>query len=224
MKSYQVGISVLTENIPEEVVNRFFRSVEFDAKPRVSYVLLPISNKTVNMYTEYNGKTYFNRNKGHNFGIKTLASICEIIICADIDLLIPEGYIDTSYYSAIRNVPLSGVMRNIEKYESIEPRRWFSWMRNHRRDHAFGPWNALKAEHWYKVGGWNENLFSWGMDIHMWKRIKRKFPNAIRYDERPLMHVHHPKRNKPIKDIAPEVKRKVEQTINMNFLEEKHTL
>lgn len=220
MKRYQVGVSVLTEGISKDILDRFMKSLHYDAKPRVSYIVLPINSASVNMHTVYNGKTYFNRNKGHNAGIKTLAPICEVVICADVDLLVPEGYIDTSYYHAINDVPFSGVMRNIEKYESITPRQWTEWMNNHKRVHAFGPWNALKAEHWYKVGGWNEYLFSWGMDIHMWKRIKRKFPKAVRYEDRPLMHVWHPKRNTPIKDIAPEVKTKAEKAINVNFLKE----
>lgn len=217
-KKYNVGISVLTENIPKHIVERFIYSVEFDSQPTVSYVVFPFDSNFCDMHTEHKGTKYFNRNKGHNFGIKTLADLCEVIICADVDVLIPKGYIDFSYEQAFKQ-PFCGVMRKLDKGESITPRRWEEWDKKYPpMSVGYGPWNALTTEDWYKTKGWHEDLFSWGFDRHIWFRMQHAGLNPIRYDRKTTYHVYHPGRNKNIKHIAPEIQRKVRQSLDKNFL------
>jgi hypothetical protein len=217
VKKYQVGLSVLTEGIGKEWVEQFLHSLEFDARPQVSYFVMPFDSRFCDMHTEYCGKKYFNRNKGHNHGIRILSEICEVVVCTDVDLLVPNGYLDTSYEIAI-NRPMNGVVRELPKSTSVRPRRWDEWMSIPGLKEGFGGWNAMTPEDWYKTGGWNETMYSWGMDKHLWLRMEAAGLKPVRFDRLPLVHVWHPKRNKDVQKIEPDIKRRVLDTMTINYL------
>jgi hypothetical protein len=191
--------------------------VIFDARPQVSYAIFPFDARVCDMHTEYKGVRYFNRNKGHNFGIQALAPLCEVIVCADVDLLIPEEYIDISYRVAKKR-PFSGVMRELPQGEPIWPRNWDKWMNVPVQETAYGPWTAMTVADWHKTGGWNETMYSWGMDKHLWLRMETAGLKPIRFDRLPLVHVWHPKRNKDVQKIEPDIKRRVLDTMTINYL------
>lgn len=201
-----VGISVLTEGISNETQIRFKHSVIVDGKPKVGCIVRDVDERKCNLWTEYKGKKYFNRNKGHNYAIKSFD--VDVVICADVDLLVPEGFVDYSYKVALER-PFFGIMRKLPKDANIEPRRWKDWLGIKEQKTAYGPWVAMRVDHWYACGGWNEKLFSWGLDKHMWDRVKHAGLNPLRHGDFPLVHIWHPRRNKNIDYIKPSIRKEL---------------
>lgn len=218
-RMYTVGISVLTYNIDPGFLYRFIDSVDNDSKPKLSYLIHASDD---NCTCEVNGETHFNRNKGHNNAIKKIADLCNVIICADVDLLVPPGYIDYSNFVCVFDENydgFSGIIRNIPKGEPLKPRKWKEWnqLKNHR-NMAFGPWTALKTDDWFKIGGWNEHLYSWGYDRHIFDRCVHNGLRMKRTCPGPLIHPPHNRRNKSIKGIDPERVNLAQQTIGEKFI------
>jgi hypothetical protein len=164
------------------------------------------------------GVTYFNKNRGMNAGIRVLAPHCEVIICADIDLLIPPGFIEISYFIA-RKQPYCGYIRKMPPGTFIENRHWNDWFEAFPvRPYAFAPWNALTPSDWYKIGGWNENMYSWGYDEHIYDRMVHYELNPYRRDIAPLVHVHHERRNIDARDLESGYEAKIKRQIKEKFL------
>jgi hypothetical protein len=213
-KKFKVGIIVLNYNIPDSIVQRFFDSVRNDAKPKVS-TFIYLTNDYATKY--HNGKDYFSKYTAQNRAIETISSICKVIICADVDLLIPPGYIDKSYEIACRQ-PFSGIMRNIPEDDDYTRRKWNKWKQYPLRTTAHAPWNALTVKDWYKVGGWNEAIFSRGMDKNIGVRIELAGLNRKRADIGPLMHVPHPRRTTNVTRLDSNIHSKVKSATYKNFL------
>lgn len=218
-KKYFVGITVLVHGIDPGFLARFIDSITNDASPKIPY-LIHASDEDCECTVD--GVTHFNRNKGHNSAIKKIAPLCEVIICADVDLLVPPGYIDKSYHYCARNLQyngFSGIIRNVPKEHPLKPRRWEEWDKlNNHRNMAFGPWTALKTEDWFKIGGWNEHLYSWGYDRHIFDRCIYHGLKMKRGCIGPLMHPAHKRRNKSIKGIDPERVKLAQKTIGEKFI------
>jgi hypothetical protein len=212
---FDVGIVSLTKDIPQETVERFIASVKNDASPKIDCLIYLTSEKTDSIV---NGRVYFNKNKGMNHGIRILAPHCEVVICADIDLLIPPGFIEISYFIA-RKQPYCGFIRKMPKGVFIENRAWNWWFENFSvAPFAFAPWNALRPGDWIKIGGWNENMYSWGYDEHIYDRMVHHGLDPYRRDIAPLVHVHHERRNEDARDIEPDYENKIKSQIGVKFL------
>ena len=213
-KKYQVGIAVLAYDISPQIITRFVDSVHVDARPDVSFYIHIYNSKSLTIHEE---KIYFCRNKGLNRCIEELADDCEVILCADIDLLIPPGYIDKSYEIALSR-PFSGFIRKMPEGVVLTPRNWDEWIKFSVAPFAFGPWNALTTDDWFKIGGWNENMYSWGYDEHIYDRMIYHGLKPFREDIAPLVHVYHPRRNVDARDLEVGYENRIKQTIGVNFL------
>lgn len=213
-KKFKVGIIVLNYKISNEITQRFFDTVRYDSNPEVStFIYLTDENAT----KRYHGKDYFSQGKAYNRAIEIISSMCKVIICADVDLLIPPGYIDKSYDIA-RKQAFSGVMRNLPKDEDYTERKWKKWKKYPLRSTAHGPWNAMTVKDWYKMGGWNEAIFSRGLDKNIGERIKLAGIQRKRADIGPLMHVYHSNRTTNVSRIDPNIREKVRAATDKNFL------
>jgi hypothetical protein len=145
---------------------------------------------------------HFNRNKAQNRAIELLSECCQVVICADVDLLIPKGYIDQSYDIAVNEGPFCGIMRKLHPGDDPKKPRWKKWRKYKLHERAYGPWNALTVEDWKKLGGWNEKMYSYGCDKNIWDRMEHRDMKPVRRDIGPLVHVWHPRRNTSIKKLV----------------------
>lgn len=196
-----LGISVVAANIRPEIVDRFWNSLENDSKAKISYDVIFIDQKDA-IFTEYKGKKYYNRNKAHNIGVRYFLDTAKVILCADVDFLIGPNALDYTYKIGSRQ-PYSGIARFLMPGASIKPRKWDEWMKIKLHTAGYGGWNAMTPENWKKVGGWNESMFGWGFDRHMFDRITQAGLEPIRNGDIPLIHVAHGRRNKDIREIKP---------------------
>ncbi len=196
-----LGISVVTANISPDIKQRFIESIEKDSKPRISFMITFI-DESQDIFTEYKGERFYNRNKAHNLGIKKLMPECEVILCSDVDFLIGENALDKTYKIG-KKKPFFGIARFLGKNEKITPRKWNKWMNVKLHDAGYGGWIAMTPENWKRIGGWNESLFSWGYDKHIYHRVFNAGLIPERNGKLPIMHIHHKKRNKDIRKIDP---------------------
>ncbi len=183
-----LGISVVAANIKQEIIDRFLKSLKEDAKPNVSYNTKIITEKE-NIYTEYKGQRYYNRNKAHNIGIRHFLDKAEVILCADVDFLLGPGTLDKTYKLGLIQ-PFFGIARFIYNTPDTE-RPWAEWMKIKLHGAGFGGWVAMTPENWKKTGGWNESMFSWGFDRHIFQRVVNAGLNPVRHAELPIIHIHH---------------------------------
>jgi len=196
-----IGISVVAANIDDEIVKRFTKSLQVDAEPQVSYKITFVRE---NAYSEFKGEKFFNRNKAHNCGIRELMDVSEVILCADVDFLTGPGALDKTFEIA-RSQPFFGIARFLKEGAKISPRRWNEWMKIKEHKAGYGGWVAMRPHEWKIIGGWNETLFSWGYDKHIYQRVVNAGLIPRRSGEIPLIHVHHKRRNKDIRKIDTKV-------------------
>lgn len=194
-----LGISVVAANISKGIVDRFLKSLKEDAKPKISYEVKIITEKD-NIYTNYKGHKYYNRNKAHNIGIRHFLDKAEVILCSDVDFLIGPETLDKTC-SIGRQQPFFGIARFLNPGVNINIRSWKEWMKIKTHDAGYGGWIAMTPHNWKKIGGWNETMFSWGFDRHIFQRVINAELNPIRHAELPIVHVNHGRRNKDIREI-----------------------
>lgn len=194
-----LGISVVAANIKDSIIKRFLSSLKNDAKPKISYEVFIINEKD-EIYTHYNGKKHYNRNKAHNIGIRHFLDKAEVILCADVDFLIGPETLDRTYKIGLAQ-PFFGIARFLEPNVRLEPRPWNEWMKIKLHDAGYGGWIAMTPENWKSIGGWNETMFSWGYDRHIFDRVRNAGLKPIRHGELPIIHVNHGRRNKDIREI-----------------------
>ena len=135
-----------------------------------------------------------NKSRALNDGIKKLLDQCKIVVCTDIDMLIPPGLVNYTVYVVKPMNCLWGVSRNINP-DKITPRRWRDWLQLPLRNSGYGSWNAMLKEDWLLSGGWDERLTGWGGEDDLFK--KRRTQRGIHTmicDTFPLMHINHPSR------------------------------
>jgi len=194
-----LGISVVAANIKEEIIKRFLTSLEKDAKPKISYQVEVIKEEE-NIYTNYKGVKYYNRNMAHNIGIRRLMKRASVILCADVDFLIGPKTLDETYNIGLQQ-PFFGIARFLNPGANINIQPWKEWMEIKLHDAGYGGWIAMTPENWKKIGGWNETMFSWGFDRHIFQRVINAGFNPVRHAELPIIHVSHGRRNKDIREI-----------------------
>jgi len=136
-----------------------------------------------------------NKSMALNDSIKSYLILDEVIlICTDIDMLIPPGLIEHVEDKLEKGTNLWVRCRNIDEAD-IEPRDWDKWLELPIRTSGMGSFNAMYAEDWIKSGGWDERLIGWGGEDDVFKlRREQAGIKTVICDSFPLMHVNHPPR------------------------------
>lgn len=185
---YDVGIVTMAYKLTNDLVDRFAKFIA-EARPQCSCVIYVVDEWNCDPLT--NGE--FNRCIADNSGIIALQDNCKVIVCSDIDMLIPPGFIDITYRQALQG-PVHSFARHIDP-ENITPRKWDEWVNIEYRRGSYGGWNAMTVQDWHKVGGWNEDLYGWGSDdVELHDRLVMKNMKAHSFTDYPVIHVTHPPR------------------------------
>lgn len=197
MKSppYKVGITIIAYNLFPGELDRCVRLLE-NTKTEMGFILQVIEEGDVDMFSKApDGRTFFNRNKGHNFGIKTLKKDVKYIICADVDLLIPPYKIDQTIAAwKPKSVVWSVAVKSVPQ-EEIHLFDWKRWQTElEKRKSGKGGWNCGTWNDWVACGGWNENMFGRWMDRDLHKRFRKSGIKVIELWDNPLVHIEHPPR------------------------------
>lgn len=172
MERTQVGIVAPALGMPEATVQRFIDSVHA-SKPSCSYKLRIAKGLG-------SSAGLSNISRARNIGIRSMLDDCEVVVCADSDLVVPEGLIDRSYKIALSH---SNFWARAKEGGSI-------------RLSARGTWNAMRWQEWVKSGGWDERCIGWGGedDVFHSAIAERGIP-TFREDGFDLMHPPHQPRS-----------------------------
>jgi len=199
--SKNVGIMVVAQFIPQNIVDRFIRCIE-QSKPSVSFDIHILRSKDKTQKINH-----FNKSKILNKGIKKLVNMgYEVLIQTDIDLIVPPKIIDESYeismserhcfhvnHRRITIEKVAGFPKLPEEYNLMD----WDFMMKFPKEASNGCWNSLQSKYWYDTGGFNENCVNWSREDDDWARrakIYGKIPFVVS-NMFPLMHINHPQRN-----------------------------
>jgi len=182
-----VGIVVAAVDIPDETIKRFQNFIPMEVKLAI--------------VRDFHG-TVLSRTRLLNKGIQQLRPYCRIIICTDIDMIVPPGLLEytarvvrpgTALWSACRKFNLDDL---VDIY-NIQNEQWKNWTDLPCSKTGKGSWVAMDRKDWNRIGGWDERLFGWGGEDDALqlrrKGMKIKTIESIQY---PLMHVNHEQRNR----------------------------
>ena len=187
----KLGIVVVAVGNDPEIVARFESNMAVSVHSDKPYILRILSDEC---YME-NG--LLNKCRALNDGVRELMKSCKVVVCTDIDMLVPPGLVDYSLANVKRRTCLWVVSRNVAE-ANIYSRQWEEWMKLPLRLSGFGSWNMMLAEDWIRSGGWDERLTGWGGEDDVFK--KRREQRGIHTEvctSFSLMHVNHePRQNK----------------------------
>lgn len=186
-----IGIVVVAVNIEPEIVARFESTLFLSVRSHTRYHLRVMKD---NSYVE---DGLLNKSRALNDGVRELIEHCRVVVCTDIDMLVPPSLVD---YTVANIKPMNNlwvVCRDIDERD-IYPRRWEEWMKLPCRPSGYGSWNTMLAEDWIRSGGWDERLTGWGGEDDVFKhRRTQQGIHTVVCEMFPLMHiVHAPRQNK----------------------------
>lgn len=177
-----LGIVAVAVGIPESVQNRFTFTLQATTPPGFE----------LRVVTEMDG---FTRSKGRNLGISTLLGKCRVIVCTDIDMLIPAGLVEYTQNEVTDGWALWAKCRNVPASQA-DSLNWEAWKKLPVREMGRGSWIAMTAADWLKTGGWDERLAGYGAEDNVLeiRRAERGIETKVTRDF-PLMHVDHARRD-----------------------------
>lgn len=187
----EIGIVAVAVGIEPEITARFESALSISVRTDTPYQLRIMNSE------DYVEDGLLNKSRALNDGVRELMKLCDIIVCTDIDMLIPPSLVDYSLASVKPRTCLWVVSRNVAE-ANIYPRAWEEWMMLPLRLSGFGSWNAMLKEDWMNSGGWDQRLTGWGGEDDVFK--KRREQRGIHTEvvtRFPLIHVGHgPRQNK----------------------------
>lgn len=179
--SAPIGIVVPAVDVPEYLVRRFADTLA-RSRPRTAYRL------QVQRRADADG---FRITRSKNRGILALMDRCKVIVCTDIDMLVPPGLVDYTARHVAKGRCLWALCRNIEPLWAAG-RRWQRWLQIPPRRTGKGSWIAMTVDDWCKTGGWDERLEGWGGDDDVLARRRAEVGiEDVPTTAFPLMHVNH---------------------------------
>lgn len=180
-----IGIVVVAVDIEPEIVARFESTLCTSVHSSTAYELRVMAAE------RYLEDGLLNKSRALNDGIRELLKLCKVIVCTDIDMLVPPSLVDYSMANIKPRTNLWVACRDIPE-KNIYPRRWEEWMKLPCRLSGFGSWNVMLKEDWIRSGGWDERLTGWGGedDVFKKRRTERGIHTVV-CDIFPLMHVSH---------------------------------
>ena len=177
-----LGIVVAATGIPKKICDRFIETLT-ETTP---------ANCICELVTETED---FSRAKCRNQGILFLMGKCRVIVCVDIDMLVPPGLAEYTLENVQDGEALWAKCRNLRS-DQAKTLDWKGWMNLPVRECGMGSWVAMTTADWLRVGGWDERLTGYGGEDDTLvlrreeKGIKTKTTRAF-----PLMHVNHQDRH-----------------------------
>lgn len=187
----KLGIVVVAVGIDPHIVARFESALTVSNRTSTPYELRVMSDES------YMKDGLLNKCRALNDGVRELMDLCKVIVCTDIDMLIPRSLVSYTLAKVKPRTCLWVVSRNVAE-ANIYPRQWEEWMKLPLRLSGFGSWNAMLKEDWMNSGGWDERLTGWGGEDDVFK--KRRTQRGIHTEvvrKFPLVHVNHePRQNK----------------------------
>ena len=215
----EVGILVVADGLGDDIRNRFKASIRF-SKPRASYDVHIMGGK------ERRAKGVpFNKCKLLNQGLRTMFDIgYQVIIQADIDLIVPPVLVDKTYELAMRDkLCIHQSMRRIsaDEYNKYKEYRSFPFnqWKKIKAIYATGCWNGIIMSNWKLTGGFNEDMIEWGYEDRDWRerciRVGVRWKDVHKF---PLMHVDHPNRTKNVSLRNVEVGKRAKREERQNWL------
>jgi organic radical activating enzyme len=183
--STPLGIAVPAVNVPESVVRRFTECLA-RSTPDCDYRL------HVERRADPDG---FRIARCKNRGILALKDHCRVIVCTDVDMLVPPGLVDHTTTRVENGKCVWALCRNVD-FRQAAPRRWDEWLRLPLRRTGRGSWVAMTIDDWCKTGGWDERLEGWGGDDDV-LALRRAEAGIVDLPATgyPLVHVNHPPRD-----------------------------
>ena len=198
-KCNRVGITAPAFNMDNKIQDRFKefirRSMDINDNLKVDIYLPQLESEVL-----HKSSKQFSRSKSLNSGIKELIDHgVDVIICTDVDMIIPPGLIRYSYNKAIQtNKNIFTMTRYIEElaFNNSYP-DWKIFNQIPTAHSGYGGFNAMIVDTWKKSGGLNEEASSgWGFeDIEFRERLIRKGIDTITLVNFPLLHINHPPRS-----------------------------
>jgi len=172
-----IGIMVAATGIPKEVYNRFEKTLNITTP----------ENFVLNIVTKTED---FTRSKCRNQGILAMLDKCEVIVCVDVDMLVPPGLVKHTIENVKDGTAVWAKCRNLNLVQQ-DDFHWKEWMKLPVR-HGAGSWVAMTVADWLRTGGWDERITSWGGEDDVLRaRRKDKGIETKVTDDFPLMHVNH---------------------------------
>ena len=175
-----MGVVVAADSIPEEICNRFVRTLN-----ETTYQGL-ICSLVSDMPD-------FTRSKCRNQGIlsQILLGKCSVIVCVDVDMLIPPDLVAYTLANVQDGKALWAKCRNLELKQE-DKLTWTDWLKLPVRESGTGSWVAMTTSDWLKTGGWDERLTGYGGedDALVIRRKEKGIETRVTCDF-PLMHVNH---------------------------------
>lgn len=188
-----IGISAIINNIADDIIKRFKYYI---GQNNVDIELIKDKEKT---HIKQDGKYFFCRSKALNIAIRRLIKRnCNLIICTDIDMCMSPNlidYINQQITNDISNKLYWVQCRSVD-LNKFQKSNWNELLKINTRNGGRGSFNAASIETWYKLGGWNENLYGYGGaddDLHL--RAKHLGIEIVTIKDFPLMHINHPNRS-----------------------------
>jgi hypothetical protein len=183
----RLGFAIAAVNIPHETIARCVYTIEeacdVDNVPYDIHVQETVSGPSI-------------RCEARNRAIAALAKRCSVIVCVDVDCLVPPGLPAETLMKVTPGVAYLHYVRGISL------KQWLGWA-NRERYLALPIWwggmggyLALATTDWLAVGGWDERCRGWGAeDVVMFRRILRSGIKVVISSKFPLLHVNHPQRD-----------------------------
>lgn len=182
LPGWDSAIIAVAVDIPRPIISRFTAEVLNDTEVAVAPHI--VTGPPVN-----GGP--FNKARCLNRAIRVALRTHDVIVCTDIDMLVPPGLIAHTAEHVRSGYCVWAVARNISPHD-IEPRRWTEWLDLPLRWSGKGSWSAMTADDWRKTGGWDERLTGWGgEDDAFFERRERLGIKTLQVTQFPLMHVNH---------------------------------
>jgi hypothetical protein len=220
MSKFDIGIVVPAYNMPIDIITRFSQFIKSSMKSSsLNYDIYIPSN-------ESDCLTFgtFNRSKATNCGIKYFLDKADVIICTDVDIVPAPGIIDLTYKKSIQTDSLVFAMARYIDFKNKEfdfsPQAIKFYNSFPMAFWARGVWNSMTSKNWYKLGGWNEELYGWGyedIELHL-RSLKKNFDIYSLFCL--LIHVNHPNRglNRQIHSTRNILMARNKNWINHNWL------
>jgi len=186
--TYLVGLAVGAVGIPNHIVARFRAAAEASS-PRCSWRL----------HIQREAPEGFSRSRARNDAILKLAGNCSIIVCTDVDCLVPPGLIDFTGENVADGRAVWVLCRDVFwpfGDDVSGPYPWEHWQTLPLRVWGTGSWVAMTTRDWFYVGGWDERLTGWGGEDDV-LRVRRRQAGiqTMEVTSFPLVHVNHPPRD-----------------------------
>ncbi len=198
----QVAIMAVAQNISKDTIDRF-KSCIYLSKPSITFDIYLFGEKTPR------GKNKpFNKSKLLNKGIKKLVPMnYDVIIQADIDLIVPPHIIDTTYdivmnkricfYNCHRRIDPKELPSLPSEYLNMD---WDKYMK-YPWEAANGCWNGMRSHLWMESGGYNEDMVEWGKEDDDWRQRASKYGKIpfLNWNRFCLIHYNHPTRTQDLR-------------------------